>query len=304
MTTIKIPRHLLQPACVNTHPSFLKHYDQRIMAYRHEPPPFNANTRVMMTFCDENWMPNDRGWMVNIPITPNAGGEQVVEDCRLFTFRREVYYHATNRNRIGIGKDPFHKTRFAWLEIPDAKPMEKNWLFFECDDGLLYGIRWIAPHQVYRVTLDFEKGHSAEKLYEDDRKWPWEWGIIHGGTCPVRYGNLFLSMFHSFTLDYPPHDAVPDAKEKTEESQRKVVFAAPYAFEATPPFRVVLVPTRPMIFPQILPLEMRSPNKDLTVFPVGLVRDGDKWLCGYGDDRDCFQFWFSTEEMMEVLTPL
>lgn len=302
-STIKIPQHLLEPACVNTHPAFLRHYDQRIMAYRHETPPFNANTRVMMTFCAENWMPNDRGWQVNIPLTPNAGGEMVIEDCRLFHFNRQVHYSATNRNRIGIGIDPFYKTKFAWLEIPDAKPMEKNWQFFE-SAGALFGIRWTVPHEVYLIHLDFDNGHKCEKVYVDDRKWEWKWGVVHGGTSPVRYGNLFFSMFHSFTLDYPPHEGGAEAKEKTDGEQRKINFAAPYAFKAEPPFNLAMVPTEPMIWPQIKPIGMRSPNKDLTVFPVGLVREGDWWLCGYGDDRDCYQFWFSTEEMMDVLIPI
>ena len=120
----------------------------------------------------------------------------------------------------------------------------------------------------------------------------------------MRWGNLFVSMFHSFTIGFPPYEGKAEAKEKTEDPQRKVNFAAPYAFSAKPPFQVVMVPIEPMIWPMLQSVERRSFNKDYTVFPVGLVRDGDSWLCGYGTDMDCYQCWFTTEELMELLIPI
>lgn len=304
MTITEIPQSLLLPAYANTHPCFFRHGADRIMTYRHEPPPFNSHTRIAIAFCDDHWMPFDGGWIVKFPLSPNAGGETVIEDCRLFHFNGEVYFTATDRNKIGIGKYPHDRPLFAWINVQEPKQtFEKNWEFFQHGQDL-YGVRWITPREIYRIKLNFESGHECEPVLSFEKRFEWAWGIIHGGTCPVRYGNLMVSMFHSFTIDYPPHEGIADRKEKTEDPQRKINFAAPYAFRAEPPFDIVMVPTQPMIWPQILPVGKRSPNKDLTVFPVGLIRDGDNWICGYGDDRKCFKVEFTTAELFEHLEPL
>lgn len=302
MNITRINPELLLPAEANTHPSFvLTRFGQRWMTYRHEPPPFNDHTCVAMACCDELWNPAGAG-SVMVPHGLEDNERTPLDDCRLLSIGDETYFHVNNRKRIGIGK-LFNPTPFAWLDIPGAADAEKNWLFFE-HDHQVYGIRWVRPHEVYRVTLNFKSGHTCELLHVDKRDWPWSWGTIHGGTTPVRYGNLYVSIFHSFTIGFPSDGWKFERTEKSVAGDHKVYFAAPYAFHAHPPFEIAMVPTEPMLWPRILPEAMRSPNGEYTVFPTGLIRDGDNWLCGYGDDRFCWKAEFTTEELFQHMRTL
>lgn len=293
MNLTRINGQHLFPALFNTHPSLAEYRGQRWLTYRHEPlgVPRDSGTRVAICECDEQWEPiAGTNRLVQIPLTEIPGGDKVAEDARLFYHDCSLWLSATNRQSLGIApircgaiedwKIP--EAAFRWIKITDPQPIEKNWPFFE-HEGVLYGSRWINGARGHEVCRLKEDGY-AEPAFQSGARWDWPWGVIHGGTCPIRYGNLFVGVFHSFTAS---------------DQGIKTYYAAPYAFEAQPPFRVVLRPVQPMLWPTVA-----NHHKDYVVFPCGLLRRGEDWICSYGDDLTCWKAEFRTEELFDILRPL
>lgn len=281
MKITRIPDKYLFPASLNTHPSIAEYGGERWMTYRLEQSPRDRKTRVVICKYDIGPVRNSN-CVLCIPLVKIDGGDEVVEDARLFHCNGELWLTATNRQHVGIGMAA-KPSGFRWLDVPNPQLIEKNWGFF-CHDETLYGIRWIngeRGHEIYTIGDKVELAHADEP--GKARKWDWAYGEPHGGTCPIRYGNLYVSIFHSYVVK----DGI------------KTYYAAPYAFEAKPPFRVVMTPARPMLWPTIA-----NHHKDYVVFPCGLIRECDRWICTYGDDAACWKAEFSTEELFDVLKPL
>lgn len=311
MNITRIPDVNLLKGVANTHPCIFKADGQNWMTYRHEQGEFNKNTRVAICECDENWNPKIlTSRILGIPRVKIPGGDEVVEDCRAVRVglgSEHVLFNVSNRETIGIfGGDGF----VNWIGIPDKQPIEKNWQFFELFESgdsflrKLFAVRWIKGkqgHEIYAIDRD---KWTAELMHTDPTPWDWAWGVIHGGTSPVLYGNMFISMFHSYTIGFPPFDGKAEAKEQVSNKEVKVYFGAPYAFDAFPPFKIRLIPKYPMLWPQLHTPENRSPNGHYVVFPTGLLFEDNRWICTYGDDLHAWKAEFTNEELNECLMPI
>lgn len=205
------------------------------------------------------------------------------EDPRLFTFRGKPHLSFTGVERVKgdvrthqmlAELDADLKPVNVWAPTYAGRksPKEKNWVFFEGDDGELYSVYSISPeHVVLR-----HRGTQAEEV----ARVPWNpvWGglgHLRGGASPVRIGDEYYHFFHGMTWR---------ADLKTKQYSLGV-----YTFDAKWPFA-----------PRRGPALLLQPPADRpgwyasVVFPCGaaLAEDGN-WLVSYGihDERHEVATW-------------
>lgn len=281
----------------HTHPSIYASAHGKVMTFRVEDDPPNYHSRVMVAPCRDDWTPVDHR-LLRAPLE-NKAGDWVLEDARLFMYNGRLHYTATDRHRIGIGE--FDSDQFAWLQLEGD---QKNWQFFEVS-GRLIGIQWTCPHTLWGIDLDYTNGHRVGTSLTSN-KFDWAYGEPHGGTSPIAYGSIFISLFHSYLTGFPKLAPTQHCSYigQDENAARRVYFGAAYAFESRPPFRVVLRPKEPLLWPRLYAPDLRAPNGHDVVFPCGLIRSGDTWTCSWGDDRRGFISTFTTEELFATLAPV
>lgn len=195
------------------------------------------------------------------------------------------------------------------------RQIEKNWMFFE-HDGELFAVYQIAPHTILRVNLDGHGTIPCRRIYTT----PWdvtpytkEYGLLGGGTPPVRQGNEYLSFFHSqqplsplhwFMHYWPvapgrklPRTIAAVERRLRKPFARKRYLAGVYTFAATPPFPPRWLLPTPILHPETEPPYQRyrqriNPDANGIVYPCGAVPWGDdRWLVSYGvhDERCCLR---------------
>ena len=154
----------------------------------------------------------------------------------------------------------------------DGTTMEKNFIPFE-RDGLLFIIYRCHPTQ---QVVRMEGEEASQPLETPGPRWPY--GEVRGGTPPVEYEGNLLRFFHSHLQNEltPPHHRY---------------YVGAYLMEPNPPFAVVRVSRRPVLFgseaDNLTPEQRKAcPHwKPNVVFPGGIVvRDGYFLLsCGIND---------------------
>lgn len=192
------------------------------------------------------------------------------EDPRLFSlgdgwalsfigvFGRQRILH-TNQLYAELGPDWTVRRVFA-PDFAARQEWEKNWAFFQHDDGQLYAVYSIAPHKILRID-----GSTAELVHETT--WPanrWQGGLLRGGAAPVRVGDEFYHFFHG----------------RTEKGKIKRYTTGLYTFEAAPPFRVRRFTPAPLLTP-----DPKSRPKDQwaeVVFTCGAVLHDGRWYLSSG----------------------
>jgi len=84
---------------------------------------------------------------------------------------------------------------------------EKNWTYFS-DAGMLKMVYNIEPFIVFEV--------ETRKVWYHRHNGNWIFGIPHGGTPPVKAGDLWVSFFHSY---------------RTHKVHKRQYFVGAYAFD-------------------------------------------------------------------------
>lgn len=181
------------------------------------------------------------------------------------------------------------------LTTIDRRDIEKNWTLFDVD-GEIFATYSYRPHRVLRVDLDsagpvivatpaFTSGFDSgyEKMF----------GIIRGGSQPVRVGERFVTMAHS--------------SYKLPEG--RVYRGALVEFEAAAPFRIRRMSNAPFDLPSHIGagFEHQKLNPDVheVVYPRGLVRRGEsEWIVSYGlNDEECAIAVVPSEHLMAGFGP-
>lgn len=147
--------------------------------------------------------------------------------------------------------------------------MQKNWIYWYCNNRR-YCFYKSVPVQSY-----FDFGQNKWIETEGPK---WAYGPIKGGTPPVPYEGKLLRFFHS-TVD----------NDRGQSSRRYFVGAC--IMEPEPPFQVVKVSSRPILYgselDDLTPDERRAcfHRKPSVVFPAGIIPMKDHWLlsCGVND---------------------
>jgi len=153
----------------------------------------------------------------------------------------------------------------------DGTSIEKNFVFFE-----YIGIWCIYQCSPIQVTYELSSGKNWQT---PGPRWPY--GEIRGGTPPIEYEGNLLRFFHSHLQNEltPPHHRY---------------YVGAYLMEPTPPFKVVRVSRKPVLYgseaDNLTPYERKGcPHwKPNVVFPGGIVTKPDGWLLSVGvNDSAC-----------------
>lgn len=116
----------------------------------------------------------------------------------------------------------------------------------------------------------------------------WKYGVVRGGTPPVRAGDFFYTFFHS-SLPW--------------RGRYRRYHMGAIAFETSPPFRPVFWTQEP-----ILSGSQNDPwaqKKPLVVFPCGAVLENGKWLISLGVN-DLKSAWIEIphDDLTRLLKPI
>ena len=240
-------------------------------------------------------------------------------DARFLVFGDRLFLHFNNDwntvpNRIFLVElDPDTlqaraSARRLELEGP-RQPCEKNWQLFD-HDGELFAVYQMDPHIILRVELTGAGPVHCQPVYRTDwdtTAYPRRYGVLRGGTPPVRVGERYISLFHSRTRSHGLAGAAPRpavAKLTRLPWLRSVkrwlrqqfdpvrYYGGVYAFAAEPPFAPVFIRPAPLLWPDREGRRQRPTASHMAprrvVYPCGLVRLEDgRWLVSYGvhDER-------------------
>lgn len=239
----------------------------------------------IVAFTLENNQPMT-GWPLKIPkIHPNFhwedcrgahyNGRTVVAGCAFYMVNNKSWSGAhvtagifgTPDSQNGFGKllgtqDWDYGGNGAHINAKGRKPTKNLLPFFH--EGRLHVVHWGSPHIIYevdekgKVVQDFNSPNTMQSM--------WKYGEVRGGTPPVLHDGLYWTFFHS---------SIPWMGD------RRQFHAGLYAFEPTPPFKVVKMTTEPLLSGSRFDLWFSG--KPLVCFPVGalLEKNGD-WLVTYG----------------------
>lgn len=203
------------------------------------------------------------------------------EDARLFRFHGETSM-SWCESIIVPGKRPRCVVRYGHMDEVgklarayqvkyngnDGTMMEKNWCFFESDENLFAVYLGEPDHLVAQI-----QGETVINEYKTPMlRWPY--GLIRGGSVVV-YDEKLLRFFHSRT-DFGPVGYEP----------RYYVGAC--LMEYRPPFKVLAVSKKPIIYGSESPRYDVFHFKPNVVFPGGVMADGDSFLLALGiNDAAC-----------------
>jgi predicted GH43/DUF377 family glycosyl hydrolase len=137
-----------------------------------------------------------------------------------------------------------------------TKGFEKNWLPFFVNNSLHFVYQG-SPHIVFRCDSEF---NAVDQYYWEWEHKHWIWGEIRGGTPPVMGPDgLLWTAFHS---------------SQPWRNGKRRYYAGWYAFEPTPPFRVVSVSRQPFLVGSTK--DGCPVGKLPCVFPAGCIyREGE-----------------------------
>lgn len=268
---LPLDRKALRPYGYN--PSIVDYNGMTLLAYRfHEG---TLSTKLGLAQITEE------GKVISHRVMNIAGTS--VEDPRFFHCGDQLCVSWVDSN--WPSKDPKSVVRYGTLrdgtamdfqrpEIPhnNGATTAKNYVLFEHDEALY------CIHEPEAYTVEIGKSSVLPRAVNKT----WSYGEIRGGTIPVEYEGKLLRFFHS-SLD----------NERVGPHPRRY-FVGAYLMEKDPPFDIVKVSTKPIIYGSEVD---DIPSKDRTgiiqyktnvVFPAGvLVRDGH-WVVSVGvNDSAC-----------------
>lgn len=146
-------------------------------------------------------------------------------------------------------------------KIQDPKNYEKNWLWW-LHEGKLHILYKADPWMI----VGFGNTWTDHKEYVwsvGGVKWPW--GVIRGGTNPVRVGDYYYTFHHS-SLPW--------------RGRYRRYYAGCLAFDAEPPFRPRMITKEPLLMGS--QNDVWTQRKPLVVFPCGAVHKDNTWLVSMG----------------------
>jgi len=217
-------------------------------------------------------------------LIPRMGGDCIPEDPRLVSINGHlsVFYVgildgancATFHADIDQDYRVLRKERLNVAGIPDAPvsdgaapglKQQKNWVpFFK--GGRLHAV---YSHDPFIVIAKSNSGRWGLVYRGDGLKW--DFGLIRGGTPPVKRGDLWYSFFHSARF------------EQSEGGETvKVYHCGCCTFDDS--FHVLSMTRRPILSadPDRHSHPWYGGGSIAALFPCGALLSGDNWLISYG----------------------
>lgn len=276
IASVQVNRRALSKYGYN--PSLIRENGKLLMAYRWHPKNTPQTALAIATLDDNlNVLSNNQ-----VTVATQRGSD---EDPRLFIHKGSLwvsYVDSTWPDRppkcvIKYGKlvrNPWRVEGDFQINYGanDGTSMEKNWVFFSHEDRLYVIYQCEPEHVVLEVS-----GNDVVKIHKSAPA-VWPWGIIRGGTSPMRFGESWVRFFHS-GLDYDP------------PPYYRRYYVGAMTMQPRPPFKVDWVSTKPIVRgSEICSLSQEesascSHYKGNVVFPAGGVEGDGEWLvsCGIND---------------------
>jgi len=248
------------------------------------------------------------------------GGDPRHYDPRFLVYRDRLFVHYNNNfltrpNQIHLVElDPDTleaKSPAQPLHLDGPRQeIEKNWMLFD-HEGDLLAVYQIAPHTILRVDLAGTGPIVCTPIHTtawDVSAYADRFGLPGGGAPPVRWGDVYVSFFHSrrsisrlrWVLRYWPIPSGAKLPRYVAAIERRLrrpfvrvrYVAGAYAFEAAPPFRPIWLTPEPVLRPEDEPpyrhRRRANPSADGIVYPCGAVPWPDgSWLVSYGVNDEC-----------------
>jgi predicted GH43/DUF377 family glycosyl hydrolase len=215
------------------------------------------------------------------------------EDPRLFIFRDQLHcsfagvWHDGSQGHVDVMvcmlSDDFHVVGVLYPHYKHRSPIEKNWVFFDCDAELYCVYQTHPRHEILKIT------NEARLVYLTPNQSQWHGGFLRGGASPVRDGDRYIHFFHGWRWSGSYH----------------TYSIGVLAFEARPPFRVTHCSPVP-IYAADLSSNPGGHHLDYKsiVFPGGAVRIPGYWIVSYGHhDSYCELAWFHEDDIEQALIP-
>ena len=322
-----IPAQWLHKEAVNDfhpyNPAMIRFRGRLLMAYRLDSgrggPQYR---RIAICELDAQWrvLP---GSVVPFSDTITLGGDRHY-DPRFLVYGDRLFIHYNNNmltrpNQIYlvevdadtlVAKGP---ARPLVLQGP-RQEIEKNWMFFD-HEGELLAVYSVAPHVILRVELAGTGPVHCTPLFAtawDVTAYAQRYGQPCGGAPPVRCGDRYLSVFHSYRLvgafrhclpffpehltrTLPRYPAAIYRRLRLRCYQRRY-YGGLYAFAAAPPFQPLWLAHEPILRPEVELPRQRARwidlSSELAVYPAGaLLQDEQHLLVSYGvhEERCCLR---------------
>lgn len=254
--------------------SFIEFKGKKIFCYRMEAQPFCTVMKLGICLLDDNLQPiKDSNVLLNLHSSLRGFEEGFhVEDPRLFIFNDELYLSYTDGYQMAQAKidiDTLQATESFYIDKPNEGTTEKNWTFFEYDKKLY------CIYDLNTMTVFEMNGSKWKEVSKSEWNGCWSFGVLRGGTSPVRVGNNFLTFFHS-ALDI-------------RNRPGRQYFMGALMFEAKPPFTPIAISKIPLIAGEHIAEGIpRLSNKIFAVFPCGQIRKEKSWAVSFGyNDLQC-----------------
>ena len=244
--------------------SICRYNDRILFACRGDQKPWFSNMRIVLSDLGEDFQPiqsTETDWMsLDSKLGPNH-----VEDPRLFECGNEIKLTYTDGYDMYLAHlDKFMKVRrqehiSTFKELSSGDGREKNWTPFD-----YLG----EPHFIYsdnpRIIVNRKGIFLSKTAFE------WKWGKVSGGTPAIKWGEYYITFFHSSITFKNPH-------------HKRIYYMGAYLFEAKPPFDIVAVTQYP-ILKGSMSVDGENPvNQDVcVVFPSGVIQEKDHFSISYG----------------------
>lgn len=207
---------------------------------------------------------------------------KTVDDPKLFTHLGDDYlswvaadwvdgqYNETIRCVVKYAK--FNETKVGEVIQPklpgnDGTTLQKNYVFWSYEGRLMCLYQCHPFHRIHDL--------SEEGVVHDSDAPTWPYGEIRGGTPPLPYDGKLLRFFHS------------RLNNETFGPKFRYYLGA-YLMEPEPPFKVVRVSRRPIIYGSEIsgiPHSKRPGHyKANVVFVSGAIQDTDGWKLSVGEN--------------------
>jgi predicted GH43/DUF377 family glycosyl hydrolase len=267
------------PGCRAYNPSIIREDGKTLMSFRrhglddYSQEALGVASHIVMCELDNAMAKATRHRVVSGLVGPNS------EDARLFRHNGKLHISYTSAEYTPANEwkcmmncaELRHMESSALLHYDtrfgvNGAAHEKNWTYFSVG-GMLRFVYNIEPLIVFEV--------ETRKIWYHRHDGEWVFGVPHGGTPPIKVGDLWYSFFHSYRRD---------------KTYKRRYFVGAYAFDddmkvkAFTPWPIMASDASDGFCFDIT----KTTWSPLVALPCGAIYENGKWLVSVGiNDSYC-----------------
>jgi predicted GH43/DUF377 family glycosyl hydrolase len=215
---------------------------------------------------------------------------EVIDKGKAFSTRRVCFAEISFKDSAFYAEAPQYMLHFLGER---ASRWEKNWVPFDYNEDLLLAYS-ISPHKIFKP----EGFNSCDLLAQSQKRIPWQWGELRGGTPALRLNDTqYLAFFHS------------SLKMATKHSNGIIVphyVMGAYVFNAYPPFEITHISPEPIIAKKFYSgTKYKTYRPVCAIFPGGFIFEKKYILVAYGrQDHEIWLLKLDREGLLKSLKTL